>query len=145
MAQAILFTGWLGYRTFLCKTNKDKFSWKANVSLTLYQNLYLFSLFYSWNFFSQPTYATTRIMWNKIMADLQLLLLLDYFATEQRIRREKSLLTLIILAFAMEVLSYRTACAVLILVCFALISYILFQKFASLHSTIEELKKTTSQ
>ena len=145
MAEAILFTGWLGYRTFSCKTNKDKFSWKANVSLTLYQNLYLFSLFYSWNFFSQPTYATTRIMWNKIMVYLQLLLLLDYFATEQRIGREKSLLTLIILAFAMEVLSYRTACVVLILGCFALISYILFQEFASLHSTIDELKNTTSQ
>ena len=79
------------------------------------------------------------------MADLQLLLLLDYFATEQRIRREKSLLTLIILAFVMEVLSYRTACVVSILCCFALISYILFQEFASLHSTIEELKKTTSE
>ena len=79
------------------------------------------------------------------MADLQLLLLLDYFATEQRFRREKSLLTLIILAFVMEALSYRTACVVLILGYYALISYILFQEFASLHSTIEELKRMKSQ
>ena len=40
------------------------------------------------------------------MLDIQLLLLLDYFATEQRIQREKSLLTLIILAFVMEILTY---------------------------------------
>ena len=79
------------------------------------------------------------------MADLQLLLLLDYFATEQKIRGEKSLLVLIILAFTMEVLSYQTACVVLILGCFALISYILFQEFAGLHDTIEELKRTTNQ
>ena len=80
-----------------------------------------------------------------LMADLQLLLLLDYFATEQRIRREKTLLVLIILVFTMEVLSYRTGCVVLILGCFALISDILFQEFASLHNIIEELKKTTNQ
>ena len=145
MAQAILFYRLIGIIEHSC-TRISFVLRKANVSLTLYQpHLYLFSFFYSWNFFSQPIYATTRIMWNKLMADLQLLLLLDYFVTEQRIRREKSLLILIILAFAMEVLSYRTACVVLILGCFALISYILFQKFASLHSTIEELKKTRSQ
>ena len=79
------------------------------------------------------------------MSDNQLLLLLDYFATEQRIRREKSLLILISLAFVMEVLAYKTATVLLILGCFALISYILFREFSSLHRTIEELKRTTSQ
>ena len=79
------------------------------------------------------------------MSDNQLLLLLDYFSTEQRIRREKSLLILISLAFVMEVLAYKTATVLLILGCFALISYILFREFNSLHRTIEELKRTTSQ
>ena len=79
------------------------------------------------------------------MADLQFLLLLDYFSTEQRIRREKTLLVLIALVFTMEILNYQTGCVILILSCFALISYILFQEFASLHNIIEELKKTTNQ
>ena len=79
------------------------------------------------------------------MSDNQLLLLLDYFSTEQRIRREKCLLILISLAFAMEILAYKTATVLLILGCFALISYILFREFNSLHATIEELKRTTSQ
>ena len=79
------------------------------------------------------------------MADLQFLLLLDYFSTEQRIRREKTLLVLIALVFTTEVLNYRTGCIILILTCFALISYILFQEFASLHNIIEELRKTTNQ
>ena len=79
------------------------------------------------------------------MADLQFLLLLDYFSTEQRIRREKTLLVLIALVFTMEILNYRTGYVILILSCFALISYILFQEFASLQNIIEELKKTTNQ
>ena len=78
------------------------------------------------------------------MSDNQLFLLLDYFSTEQRIWREKCLLILISLAFAMEILAYKTATVLLILGCFALISYILFREFNSLHATIEELKRTTS-
>ena len=79
------------------------------------------------------------------MSDNQLFLLLDFFSTEQRIRREKCLLILISLAFAMDILAYKTATVLLILGCFSLISYILFREFSSLHATIEELKRTTSQ
>ena len=73
----------------------------------------------------------------------QLFLLLDYFSTEQRIRREKCLL--ISLALAMELLAYKTATVILILGCFSLVSYILFREVSSLHATIEELRRTTSQ
>ena len=79
------------------------------------------------------------------MSDNQLFLLLDYFSTEQRIRREKCLLILISIALAMELLGYKTATVILIIGCFSLVSYILFREFSSLHATIEELRRTTSQ